>query len=147
MLLGTYSVHFSANHRVAVPAPFRKDLGEKFILAKWYEGCLVLVGKDFWNALWQKLTGGEKMIVSPIRDTERFIMASAYEFEPDDQGRIVIPERLVSYADLGENIVFLGIGDRIEIWDERKWLEKEKVLAGEAPKLIEKLANERRKIS
>lgn len=108
---------------------------------------MVLVGKDFWNALWQRLTGGEKIIVSPIRDTERFIMASAYEVEVDNQRRIVIPERLVLYADLKENVVFLGIGDRVEIWDEAKWMEKEKVLAFDAPKLIEKLANERRKVS
>ena len=147
MLLGTYSVAFTSKHRVAVPSQFRKDLGEKFILTKWYEDCLILVGKDFWNALWQRLTGGEKIIVSQIRDTERFIMASAYEVELDSQGRIVIPERLVLYAGFKETIVFLGIGDRVEIWDEIKWNEKEKLLAGEAPKLIDKLADERRKVS
>jgi len=144
MLLGTYSVAFTSKHRVAVPSQFRKDLGEKFILARWYEGCLVLVDRDFWNALWQRLTGGEEIMVSPIRDTERFIMASAYEVEADDQGRIVIPERLVLYAELGESIVFLGIGDRVEIWDEAKWNEKEKMLIKEASKLVDKLANDRR---
>jgi len=77
MLLGTYTVAFSSKHRVAIPSQFRKYLGEKFILAKWYEGCLVLVSNEFWNALWQRLIGKEEIIVSQIRDTERFIMASA----------------------------------------------------------------------
>lgn len=144
MLLGTYSVAFTSKHRVAIPSSFRKDLGEKFILARWYEDCLVLVNKDFWNALWQRLTGGEKIIVTSIRDTERFIMASAYEVEPDDQGRIVISERLVLYAGFKESIVFLGIGDRVEIWDEIKWNQKERLLIKEAPALIDKLANDRR---
>ena len=144
MLLGTYSVTFSSKHRVAVPSQFRKYLGEKFILAKWYEECLVLVSHDFWQALWQRLTGGEEIIVSQIRDTERFIMASAYEMELDNQGRIVIPEKLVSYAGLGVGVSFLGIGDRVEIWDEAKWGAKEKLLITEAPKLINQLANERR---
>ena len=144
MLLGTYSVTFSSKHRVAVPSQFRKYLGEKFILAKWYEGCLVLVSHDFWQALWQRLTGGEEIIVSQIRDTERFIMASAYEMELDNQGRIVIPEKLVSYAGLGVGVSFLGIGDRVEIWDEAKWGAKEKLLITEAPKLINELANDRR---
>ncbi len=143
MLLGTYTVTFSSKHRVAIPSQFRKDLGEKFILAKWYEGCLVLVSNDFWKALWQRLTGGEEIIVSQIRDTERFIMASAYEMELDDQGRIVIPEKLVSYAGLEDGVSFLGIGDRVEIWDETKWAVKEKLLISEAPKLINELANER----
>ena len=144
MLLGTYTVTFSSKHRVAIPSQFRKYLGEKFILAKWYEGCLVLVSFDFWKALWQRLTGGEEIIVSQIRDTERFIMASAYEMELDDQGRIVIPEKLVLYAGLTTGVSFLGIGDRVEIWDEGRWNEKEKLLITEAPKLIDKLANERR---
>ncbi|MCX6706299.1 MAG: division/cell wall cluster transcriptional repressor MraZ [Candidatus Woesebacteria bacterium] len=144
MLLGTYTVTFSSKHRVAIPSQFRKDLGEKFILAKWYEGCLVLVSNDFWSALWQRLTGKEEIIVSQIRDTERFIMASAYEMELDDQGRIVIPEKLVLYAGLGEGVSFLGLGDRVEIWDEAKWSQKEKLLVSEAPKLIDKLANDRR---
>ncbi len=144
MLLGTYTVAFSSKHRVAIPSQFRKYLGEKFILAKWYEGCLVLVSNEFWNALWQRLIGKEEIIVSQIRDTERFIMASAYEMELDSQGRIVIPEKLVLYAGLGTGVSFLGIGDRVEIWDEGGWNEKEKLLITEAPKLIKELANERR---
>jgi len=144
MLLGTYTVAFSSKHRVAIPSQFRKYLGEKFILAKWYEGCLVLVSNEFWNALWQRLIGKEEIIVSQIRDTERFIMASAYEMELDSQGRIVIPEKLVLYAGLGTGVSFLGVGDRVEIWDEGGWNEKEKLLITEAPKLIKELANERR---
>jgi len=144
MLLGTYTVAFSSKHRVAIPSQFRKYLGEKFILAKWYEGCLVLVSNEFWNALWQRLIGKEEIIVSQIRDTERFIMASAYEMELDSQGRIVIPEKLVLYAGLGTGVSFLGVGDRVEIWDEGGWNEKEKLLITEAPKLINELANERR---
>ena len=105
---------------------------------------MVLVSHDFWQALWQRLTGGEEIIVSQIRDTERFIMASAYEMELYNQGRIVIPEKLVSYAGLGVGVSFLGIGDRVEIWDEAKWGAKEKLLITEAPKLINQLANDRR---
>jgi len=64
--------------------------------------------------------------------------------ELDSQGRIVIPEKLVLYAGLGTGVSFLGIGDRVEIWDEGGWNEKEKLLITEAPKLIKELANERR---
>lgn len=146
MFLGTYSVQFPQNHRVAVPSQFRQDLGKIYILAKWYEGCLVLASFESWNALWQRLTGGEEMMVSPVRNTERFVLAAAYKLEPDGQGRIVIPEELAVYASFGQTVVFLGVGDRVEIWDEVKWMEKEKVLRKEAPELIEKLANERRKV-
>jgi len=54
MLLGTYPAKLAVNHRTSIPAPLRRELGEEIIIAKWYEGCLVLVGKSEFDAL---LTG------------------------------------------------------------------------------------------
>ncbi len=145
MLLGTYLAKFAPGRRVAVPATFRHDLGETFILAKWYEGCLVLVAKESWQALLTRLTGSQKIIVTPIRDTERFIFGSAYEAIPDEQGRIVVPERLSLYASLGEEIFFIGLGDRVEIWNKEDWEEKEKSVAKDAAGYIEELAEKEKK--
>jgi MraZ protein len=145
MLLGTYTAKFAAKRRVAIPALLRRSLGDSFILAKWYEGCLVLVAKAAWQALLERLTGGQKVITIPIRDTERFIFGSAYETEPDEQGRIVIPERLAEYATLGEELFFVGLGDRVEIWDKAIWEEKEKKVAREAAGYLEELAKTQRK--
>ena len=145
MLLGTYPAKFASGHRISIPSQFRKELGESYILARWYEGCLVLVGKDFWNALYKRLTGSSDLIVNPIRDTERFILASAYEVFPDDQGRIVIPERLVEYSGLKEDLYFIGLGEKAEIWDKDKWEDKEKTVVREAASYIENLAKETNK--
>ena len=145
MFLGTFLAKFAEGRRVAVPAPLRRDLGEPFILAKWYEDCLVLVAKDSWDALLKRLTGEQKMVVTPVRDTERFIFGSAYEVLPDDQGRIIIPDRLASYANLEDELFFIGLGDRIEIWNKGNWLEKEKSLAKDSAAYIEELARNERK--
>lgn len=140
MFVGTYLVSVTSGKRTSIPSVFRQKLGNSVILAKWYENCLVLVGIDSWNALLERLTGGEKMIIEPIRQTEHFIFASAYEVEVDEQGRVVLPDRLVSYATLGEQVYFLGVGDRIEIWNKEVWDEKEKLVAKEASSYIEELA-------
>lgn len=140
MFVGTYLVSITSGKRTAIPSVFRQNLGKSMILAKWYENCLVLVGIDSWNALLERLTGGERMIVEPIRQTEHFIFASAYEVVVDDQGRIVIPDRLVLYANLGEQVYFLGINDRVEIWNKEIWEKKEAEVANEAASYIENLA-------
>ena len=140
MFVGTYLVSVTSGKRTSIPSVFRQKLGNSVILAKWYENCLVLVGTDSWNALLERLTGGEKMIIKPIRQTEHFIFASAYEVEVDEQGRVVLPDRLVSYAALGEQVYFLGVGDRVEIWNKEVWDEREKLVAKEAPDYIEELA-------
>jgi MraZ protein len=146
MFVGTYLVSVTSGKRTAIPSVFRQKLGQAVILAKWYENCLVLVSENEWNALLERITGGEKMIIEPIRQTEHFIFASAYEVEVDDQGRIVLPDRLVSYAGINDQVYFLGIGDRVEIWNKEVWEKKEAEVASDAASYIESLAkkNDRR---
>jgi len=144
MLLGTYQVKVSSGRRVFIPASFRTYLGEKLIIARWYEECLVLVAVNSWEALYKRLVGNQKIIISPIRDTERFILGGAFECLVDDQGRIVLPENLTNFAKLTDEICFIGLGDRVEIWDSKIWDEKQKTLAKEASGVIEELAKEQR---
>jgi len=140
MFVGTYLVSVTSGKRTSIPSVFRQKLGQSIILAKWYENCLVLVRTDSWSALLERITGGEKMIIEPIRQTEHFIFASAYEVTVDDQGRIVLPDRLVSYAGLGDQVYFLGIGDRVEIWNKEVWEKKEAEVATDAAGYIESIA-------
>ncbi len=140
MLLGTYSGILSSKRRTAIPKKFLQELGTKIILAKWYEGCIVIVSEANWNELLKRLTGGEVLITAPVRDTDRFILGSAYEAEPDNQGRVVIPSNLVEYAQLKSQIVFLGLGQRVEIWDKERWSEREKYVTEHAGQMIESLA-------
>ena len=49
--------------------------------------------------------------------------SSASENVIDSQGRFVIPKNLVQYADLDNNIIVIGAGDHIEIWNEKNWTE------------------------
>jgi MraZ protein len=140
MLLGTYPAKFVSGHRVAIPSVLRKDLGKSFILARWYEGCLVLIDREGWNALYKRLVGEERLVVTPIRDTERFILAQAFEVMPDEQGRIVIPERLIQYSKFSDDIYFIGVGDRVEIWSKVLWELKEKEVVENAANYIEELA-------
>lgn len=140
MLLGTYLAKFASGHRVAVPSSLRKNLGSSFILARWYEGCLVLIDETGWNALYKRLVGEERLVVTPVRDTERFILAQAFEVTPDEQGRIVIPEILIKYSQFKDDIYFIGVGDRVEVWSKDLWEAKEKEVIEHAASYIEELA-------
>ncbi len=140
MLIGSYLGTVGARRRVAVPKKFLSELGERVIIAKWYEDCLILVSDKFWEELLKRLTGGNRVINFGVRDIERFILGSAFESEPDSQGRIIIPEILSEYADLGKEIIFAGLGDRVEIWSKDKWDEKSKDLAKVTREYVEKLA-------
>lgn len=127
MLIGSYSAVLSDARRVAVPKKLFSELGERPVLAMWYEDCLILVQNSFWSTLSKELVGSRNKDFG-VRDIERFILGSAFETEPDEQGRIIIPESLSNYAKLGKDLVFLGLVDRVEIWPKDVWDEKSKNL-------------------
>lgn len=143
MFLGNYITQLGSGNRVAVPKRFRTQLGETFIVAKWYEKCLVIISTESWSELLQKLTGGQSIPTAAVRDTHRFIMGSAFELTADAQGRFVIPENLKAFADLKDEVVFLGLGDRVEVWDKKEWTARESYIGEHAAALLESLADEK----
>src|SRR3989304_6339584 len=104
MLIGSYLGLLGEKRRTGVPKKFLDALGEKLVIAKWYEGCLVLVSETFWKELLDRLTGGSRVPSLGVRDIERFILGSAFEVIPDSQGRIIIPEILAAFAKLNKEV-------------------------------------------
>lgn len=142
MFLGQYITNLSSSRRLAVPKPFRSKLGKKFIVSKWYEGCLVLVSADQWEALLGRVTGKKDFVTQPVRDTDRFIMGSAFELRPDAQGRVVLPDMLVSYAKLKSDVIFIGLGDRVEIWNKSEWRAREQYIQSHVATMMEEIAKQ-----
>ena len=140
MLIGQYTSKLTDKKRIAVPKKFREELGTEIIIARWYENCLILVTKANWQRLIKRLIGETRIIISPVRDIDRFIYGSAFEIELDRQGRFVLPDVLISYAHISDEVTFLGLGDRVEIWSLGKWQEMEKVAEKKASLAIETIA-------
>lgn len=120
MLIGEFTHTLDIKKRLAIPARFRKELGEKAILTRGLNNSLFLYSQE----KWQKLT--EKLSQLPVgqADTRSFLrlmFAGAVEVELDQLGRILIPDYLKSYADLGQRVTIVGVYDRLEIWGEDRW--------------------------
>jgi transcriptional regulator MraZ len=145
MIIGQYETQISEKRRIAIPKKLRDFLGQKMIIAKWYEECLVLVSNKSWNALLNRLTGKSQIVTSPVRDTDRFILGSAFEVMPDTQGRVIVPAILAKYAELTGEVLFIGLGDRVEIWSKEKWIKREEYVAGHAAEFVEKLGEDEKK--
>ena len=139
MLIGSYTQNVGLKYRVALPAKFRRILGKKIILSRGYEGCLLLIPVKRWQELLSSVAKGP-FVSRAVRDTTRFLLGSAFEIELDDQGRFVLPEALRTYAEIGEETVFLGLGRWVEIWDGKRWVKRQKYLETRGSELAERLA-------
>jgi len=141
MLIGQYNSKLTDKKRLSVPKKFRAELGDELVIARWYEGCLVLVSRESWHKLIKRLVGEIKIITSPVRDIDRFVLGSAFEVELDSQGRFVLLDTLLDYAQIGEEVVFVGLGDRVEVWSDKNWQEFEVGAEAKAAKAIERIAS------
>lgn len=139
MLIGEFRNKIVDGFRVAFPKKFRQELGEKFILAQGYEGCLIAVSESQWHLLVRGAATGPFASQS-VRDTSRFLLGSAAEVELDGQGRFVVPENLRDYAAISGEISFLGLGRWVELWDLNKWLERKKYIDEHGSEISEKLS-------
>lgn len=120
MFIGEYTHSLDTKGRVALPAKFRKDLKGGAVVTKGLDNCLVVYSKQEWNILAQKLAS-LPISQANTRAFSRLMLAGAMDVDLDKQGRIVLPEYLRKYAELGKKIVIAGLFNRLEIWEEAKW--------------------------
>lgn len=142
MLIGNYQVRVSPKGRTALPKKFRDELGEEIIITQGYENSLVVVSTKSWKDF---LAGSSDLpfIVAPARETDRFLLGNAFEIKTDNQGRFVIPPPLRKYAGIGGEVVFVGVGNRVEIWDVGHWQEYHTYLNEHSQEIAEKLSQKR----
>ena len=138
VLLGQYQVKVSPKGRIAFPKKFRKILGEKIILTRGYEGCLIAVSDGEWKTLTE---GTEKkpFIFGPARDTARFLLGNAALVELDDQGRFILPGHLKDYGEVEGEVVFLGLNRYVEVWSKKKWQDYQEYLDKNIDQISERL--------
>lgn len=124
MLKGEYSHNIDPKGRLIVPAKFRDDLGEHFVITKGMENCLYAYPENEWIAFEEKLTALPTTTDKKARAFAYFFQGSAVDGDLDKQGRTLIPAVLRNHANLEKEVVFIGMGKRAEIWDKAKWDEK-----------------------
>ena len=122
MLMGQYNQKVDTKGRAIVPAKFREELGEKFVITKGLDQCIFGFTESEWNILAEKI-GSLSLTDKNARKFVRFFLAGAATLETDKQGRVLIPAELRAYASLEKDIVWVGAGKRIEIWNPDKWAE------------------------
>ncbi|MBI2195839.1 MAG: division/cell wall cluster transcriptional repressor MraZ [Candidatus Levybacteria bacterium] len=139
MLIGQYSATIGAKNRIAFPKKFRDELGDNLIITQGFEGSLIVVSEEGWRSL---LEGTEGMPLTDLatRETQRFLLGTAAGLELDEKGRFILPAHLKKYANLGNEIVFLGISRYVEIWDKKKWEEHNNELINTISGVADKLS-------
>ena len=106
MFVGTFEHSLDDKGRLVLPTSFRGRLTDGGFLAQ-HENCLALWSGDEFRTFVERVMDKQRnQEVTP--DAVRVLTASAAEAKPDGQGRISIPPRLRSYAELSSEVVLIG---------------------------------------
>lgn len=120
MLIGEYEHSLDVKGRLIMPSKLRLDIGEKFIITKGLDGCLFGFSQNEWATFENKLKT-LPLTNKNARDFVRFFLSGATECEIDKQGRFLIVSNLREYAKIEKEVIIIGVGTRIEIWNKENW--------------------------
>lgn len=123
MFMGEYNHTIDAKGRLIVPAKFREQLGEQFILAKGLDGCLAVYPTKEWESFLEKIQSLPLVTNSKARSLTRQLSSGAMECELDKQGRVLVSQNLRAFANLEKEVVLAGNINKIEIWNKERWEE------------------------
>ena len=136
-MYGKYKHTVDPKGRLFVPSKLRDELGEAFYVTLGLDHCLSVYTENGWQAILDKYNA---LPISQARKM-RFLFANAAKCEPDAQGRILIPQKLRTYADLHKDVVVIGVSNRAEIWDSEAYdkLEQETLTPENLAQVMEEL--------
>ena len=110
---------------MAIPARHRDQL------AALSPNALVLTLNPWDRCLWLYPISEWELIEAKLKDlsdfdkqsrrTKQIMRGYATDCSCDPQGRVLLPQELRDFAGLDKRIVFLGQGNKFEIWDEVIW--------------------------
>ena len=138
MFLGEYKHALDDKGRVSIPVKFRAAIKSGAVVTRGLDNALVLYTPGEWKEL------AEKHSSLPIsqqnsRAFARLMLAGAMDVKVDKQGRIAIPEYLRKYAGIKKDVVFAGLYNRLELWDEATWNAYKKKTEAKSSDIAEQL--------
>lgn len=130
MFMGEYIHSIDSKKRLFVPSRFRIGSGKRkvrrFIVTRGLDGCLYVYLPDIWNSLSEKFKNLPIKNKVAERAFKRALLSGASEVELDAQGRILLPKHLTEFAQIKNEVVFIGVMDHAEIWASKRWQKYKK---------------------
>ena len=120
MFLGEYDYKIDNKNRFRLPSKFKKEIEGNLVLTKGNDGCIFILTAEEFKALLRK-SSELPMFDSSLQRPLRLLYSSASELEEDNQGRYLLPSNLKNYAKIDKDVVFVGVGTRIEMWSKDAW--------------------------
>ena len=143
LFLSTFENKIDRKGRLSVPARYRlvfeRSNSPLYLFKSLTKSCLEGCGEERINQIVDAID--QMDVLSQDSLTLQTILSSTQEMKFDNEGRILLSEDFIDYAELDNIALFSGIGRSFEIWNPELWhprdaLTRDSAKNGKIPKLI-----------
>ncbi len=117
---GEYECKLDAKGRLTLPSKVKSKLpevsGNQLVISLGLEPCLVLYPLVEYKKTYSRIASLNEFN-EEYRKLQRNFFRRMSETELDGAGRLLIPKTMAKYAKLNKELVLVGMGNRLEIWD------------------------------
>lgn len=141
MLFGEYFHQCDQKFRMRIPSKFRSELGNGCYITKGNDGCLMVFTSDEVDKILHNKIDELPIFDQKVNRALRVLFSSAYKLAEDNQGRFLLPQSLREYAGIEKDVVFIGVGNRAEIWSLDRWKAYQSETDANIDSVLEELGN------
>lgn len=122
IFVGTFEHTLDKKGRLVLPSKFRHQLETTTTFASpGFGQCVALWPEDSYSEYLNRIREQVRLGDTQQHKTLRLITSASSQLKPDTQGRVLLPENLLTWGNLQRDVVLVGTLDRIEIWDKETW--------------------------
>lgn len=136
VLRGRFDCKVDSKGRLSLPAALRSQLSAKsqslVFTNSLFKGrkCLDVYTEEEWKKL-EKRIAALPSLRAEVQAYQRFYLSAGQTIEIDGHHRVLIPQGLRKFADLEEDLVVIGMGNKFEIWNAGRWQELQEELSSQ----------------
>lgn len=128
LVFGTQIVQTDERGRIRIPQIYQNAFGDVTLFGfKNQKGdYLSIFGEDTLEDMMSRMSGGIGVEEDDSVGDAREIYSKIFVLQNDKQGRFTLPSHLREELKISKEVVFIGMGKKIEMWDKLVFEEYEK---------------------
>lgn len=119
MLIGSYNHQLDAKNRIRIPAVYKAQMKGPLIMCISANGCIGVYTQEGFDEVFGKYGNANIFDAAEQKRYTKFF-ANVFMVEEDNQGRILVNEKLRNYAGIKKDVTTVGKFNHLEIWATEK---------------------------
>jgi len=124
--VGMYELTIDSKNRLSIPHAIRSKMncdtdGRSFyIVPGQRRGTLTIYPERYFEQTRSRIPAPERLSEEGY-EWRQFEYSQSALVDPDTQGRVLVPERLLKRAGIGREVTLIGVQDRLELWSRAEF--------------------------